>query len=287
MNEISYFAPTSVEEAVNLLAEHRGKITILAGGTDLVSKINYYKLKPQILMYIGGLGLNYIKEKVVKMRRRDLLIGATTSTGEIAASTLLQQKADALAEAARLSGTEAVRTTATIGGNLANASPAADLVTPLLVMDAEITLTGPSGQRVLPVGEFFTGPGKTVLEADELITQIQMPVPERKTTFLKLGRRKAMTLSVVNVAVRLDVDGGGRCKDVRIAMGAMAPIPMRCTKAEQMIKGQVLDRESIAGCASAAVAETGPIDDQRATAWYRRKVATHLLLRALTNAAGL
>lgn len=281
MKDTLYFAQTNVRETLKLLNQWGRKATILAGGTDLVPKINYYELKPDVLVYIGGLGLDYIQEKGGKMR-----IGAATPMAKIAASKLVRKKAGALAEAARQAGTAAIRTTATIGGNLANASPAADLAPPLLAMDAELLLMSGKGKRVVALEDFFKGPGKTVLKPGELIAEVSMPVPKGKNVFLKLGKRKAMTLSVVNVAVCLEMEGK-RCKGARIAVGSVAPTPLRCTKAEALLTGRGVDRELIARCANEAMAASSPIDDQRATAWYRKQAGTALVARALAEAAGL
>ncbi len=281
MGECIYFAPTEIGEAVRLLAEYREKVTVVAGGTDLLPKINYYQLKPEVLLHIGRLGLDYIKEADGK-----LVIGAATPTSKLASNPLVAERASALAEAARQSGSAAIRTTATIGGNLANASPAADLATPLLILDAELLLTSTRGNRKVAINDFFVGPGKTVLEPDELLIEVSLPHQKGKSVFLKLGRRKAMTLSVVNVAVRLEMEGA-QCKDARIALGAMAPVPLRCTRAESLIKGQVLDKSLIDRCAAEAVAESSPIDDQRATSWYRKKAGTVLVARALARAADM
>jgi len=281
MKNVKYFGPTGIDEAVKLLAEYGEGAAVLAGGTDLVSRINYYELKPDVILNIGGLGLDYLKEEDGK-----LVIGATTPTAKLAAEALVAEKAGALAEAARLSGSVAIRNAGTIGGNLANASPAADLATPLLVMDAELYLAGAGGQRVVALKDFFTGPGETVLKPDELISEIHVPPFKGKTVFLKLGRRKAMTLSLANVAVRLDM-ADGKCNEARIALGAMAPTPLCCTKAEKMLEGKALDEALIAECAVTAVAESSPVDDQRATAWYRRKAGQALVARALRQAAGI
>jgi carbon-monoxide dehydrogenase medium subunit len=281
MKEAMFFGETEISKAVKLLGQYRKKAVILAGGTDLVPKINYYKLKPEVLVYIGNLGLDYIREKNGK-----LIIGATTSMAQIAASKLVARKAHALAQAARQAGTTAIRTAATIGGNLANASPAADLATPLLAMDAELLLRSDKGKRTVPLKDFFTGPGTTVLRPGELIVEISIPPIKGKTAFLKLGRRKAMTLSVVNVAVRLEM-GGKKCKDARIAMGSVGPTPLRCTRAEDLLKGKGPDRALIAQCSGEAMAACSPVDDQRATAWYRRQAGTALVARALAQAAGL
>ncbi len=281
MKEAMYFGETEMGKALKLLGQYRKKAVILAGGTDLVPKINYYKLKPEVLVYIGKLGLDYIREK-----NRKLLIGATTSMAKIAASKLVARKAGALAEAARQAGTSAIRTAATIGGNLANASPAADLATPLLAMDAELLLRSDKGKRTVPLKDFFTGPGKTVLRPGELIVEIAIPPAKGKTVFLKLGRRKAMTLSVVNVAVRLEM-GGKKCQDARIAMGSVAPTPLRCLRAEELLKGRGPDRALFAQCSVEAMAACNPVDDQRGTAWYRRQAGTALVAKALAQAAGL
>jgi len=279
MKDTMYFAPKGIEEAVRLLAEYGEKASLLAGGTDHVPKINYYEIKPHILIYIGGMGLEYIKEE-----KQELLIGAMATTAKLSANVLVDEKATALAEAARRSGSIAIRNAATIGGNLANASPAADLATPLLVMDAHLFLASTRGIRVVAIKDFFIGPGETVLNPDELIVEISISPFKGKTVFLKLGRRKAMTLSVVNVAVRLDMIGK-TCNEARIALGSVAPTPMRCIKAEEMLKGKMLDNALIAQCASVAITETKPIDDQRATAWYRKRAGETLVVRALMQAS--
>lgn len=281
MKDVGYFAPTEFGDALKLLADFGEKATVLAGGTDLVPKINYYELKPENILYIGALNLDYIKEEQGK-----LIIGAATSTGKLAASDIVAKKAPALLQAASLSGSVATRTVATIGGNLANASPAADLACALLAADAEIILAGAKGSRGVAIQEFFTGPGETVRTPDELLHEIHIPVSVGNAVFLKLGRRKALTISVANTAVHLMMDGK-KCDGARIALGAMAPTLLRCTKAEEMIKGKTLDMTAIGECAAQAVSESTPIDDQRSTAWYRMKAGEALVGRALAQAAGI
>jgi len=281
MREVSYFAPAQVGEAVKLLAQYGAKATVLAGGTDLLPKINHYEVKPEVVLYIGGLGLNYVREEDGK-----LVIGAATTTAKLASDALVAKWASALAEAARLSGSSAIQTAATIGGNVANASPGADLVVPLLALDAQVRLVGAGGGRVLPLKDFFVGPHATVRKPDELITEIHIPKPAGKAVFLKLGRRKAQTLAVVNAAARLVMDGAV-CKDVRIVLGSMAPTPLRCAKAEALIKGKALSKALIEQCAAAAVAECSPITDQRASEWYRKNAAAALVARAVAQAAGI
>jgi len=280
MKEFLYFAAANLKEAVKLLGNYKKRAVILAGGTDLVPQINTYHFKPEVLVYIGKAGLDYIKEEKGK-----LIIGAATPMAKIAASKLLARKASALVQAAQQAGTAAVRTAATLGGNLANASPAADLATPLLAMDAELSLVG-GKRRVVALKDFFTGPGKTVLKPGEMILEVRFPTSKGKTVFLKLGKRKALSLSVVNTAVRLEMKGQ-QCREARIAIGSVAPTPLRCPKAEEMLQGKGMDQEIIAACAAEAMAASSPIDDQRASAWYRKKAGVALVARALTQAAGL
>lgn len=281
MREISYFAPTDVGEAVKVLAEHGDRAAILAGGTDLVAQLNYYEVKPGALLYIGGLGLDYVKEKDGK-----LVIGAGTTVAHLIGNDLVAKKFPVLLAAAKTHASPAVRTAATIGGNLGTASPAGDLIPPLMVMDAEVVLTSARGERTVPVKDFFTGPGETVRAADEMIVEIRVPLLKGTAVFEKLGRRKAQVCSIVSAAARLEMDEGV-CKDARIVLGSMAPTPIRCPKAEAMLKDKAIDAALVAECAAQAVAESSPIDDQRATAWYRQKAGTALVGRALTKAAGL
>lgn len=281
MREVNYFAPTDVGEAVKLLAEHGDKAAVLAGGTDLVAALNYYEMKPGTLVYIGGLGLDYIKEEDGK-----LVIGAGTTGAQLIASDLIAEKFPVLLDAARTHGSPAVRSVATIGGNLGTGSPAGDLIPPLMVMDAEVLLVSAGGERVVPVKDFFTGPQQTVRKPDELIVEIRVPLQAGKAAFQKLGRRKAQTCALASATARLEMDGKV-CKDARIVLGSMAPTPIRCIKAEGMITGKELDEGLIAKCAAEAIAESSPIDDQRATAWYRKQAGKALVARAVAQAAGV
>lgn len=278
MREVLYFAPTELTEAAAILADYRDKAAVLAGGTDLLPKLNYYEIKPQALLYIGRLGL-----RTIHNGNSTLTIGATTTTADLATNQLVQQYAPALAQAARLSGSIAIQNAATIGGNIANASPAADLVVALLAMDASIHLLSHRGQRTVNLADFFLGPHHTILEPDELITQVLVPLSPGKTQFLKLGRRKGQTLAVVSVAVRLQMDGD-LCQDARVVLGSMAPTPLRCRTAENLLQGQKITNDLIHQTAIQAIAESSPITDQRATAWYRQKAGEALVQRAILQA---
>ena len=154
------------------------------------------------------------------------------------------------------------------------------------VMDAEMLLVSAGGERVVPVKDFFTGPQETVCKPDELIVEIRVPLKAGKATFEKLGRRKAQTGALASAAARVEMDGKV-CKDARIVLGSMAPTPLRCTKAEELIIGKELDDDLIAKCAEKAIGESSPIDDQRASAWYREKAGKALVARAVAQAAGV
>ena len=281
MKDLGYFAPTDVGEALKFLAEYGEKATVLAGGTDLVPRINYYELRPDNLMDIGKLGLNFIEDKGSMV-----VVGATTTWNQVADSTILLEKMGVLTGAAKQGACVAVMNAGTIGGNLVNASPAGDLTAVLLALDAELFLKSSDSERTVHIQDFFTGPGKSVRKANELLIEIRIPVPAGQTSFFKLGRRKALTLSVANTCVHLVMDGN-QCKNARISLGAMAPTPLRCVKAEAFIQGKNVDVKVISDCAAEAIAESNPIDDQRATAWYRQKAGKALVARALAQAAGV
>jgi carbon-monoxide dehydrogenase medium subunit len=280
MKEFGFSAPGDIGEALKLMADYGDKATVLAGGTDLVPMINNYDMKPQNLLYIGRLRLDYIKEEPGR-----LVIGAATTTGRLAANDAVARLAPALCQAAALSGSTGIQNLATVGGNLINASPAADLACALLALGADLHLASANNRRVVPIAEFFTGPGRTVRRPDELLVEIHVPLPQGPNGFLKLGRRKALTLSVVNAAVCLVMDGR-TCRQARVAVGAVAPTPLRCRQAEEMLAGRPIDAGMIADCAARALAESSPIDDQRATAWYRKKAGTALVARALAQLSG-
>ena len=281
MQDVGYFAPTEVSQALKLLARYGKTATVLAGGTDVVPRINYYELKPEVLIYIGGLGLDYIKKS-----GQQLVIGAGTPIARLLDDPLVAERAPALAEAARQHSSPAIRSVATVGGNIAHASPAADLVCPLMAMDAKLKLVSAKEERLVPMQDFFVGPGETILKPGELLTEIKIPALKGQAVYLKLGKRKAQACSIVIVGVRLELEGKV-CKAARIVLGSMAPTPLRCVKAEKLLKGKAVDAALAAQAAEAAVGESSPIDDVRATAWYRQKAGAALVARALAQAAGL
>jgi len=281
MIDVNYFAPANLDEAVKLIAANKDGLKVLAGGTDIMPKINYYKEIPKAVMYLGGVGLDFIE-----VTDDGLVIGAGTPIAKILQSELIAKAAPVLAEAAAEHSSPAIRSVATIGGNIVNASPAADMVPPLYALDAVLTLVGPGGARSVKIEEFFTGPGKTVRAPDELLKDILVPNVKGKAAFIKLGKRKAQVLSVVSVAARL-VAEGGNCVKARIAIGSVAPTVIRCPEAEAMLAGKQITPELLCEAAKAAIGVATPIDDSRATAWYRKEAGLGIVKKALFTAAGL
>ena len=282
MQHFQFYSAKSIGDALGFLSEKGDRTKVIAGGTDLIPRLREEDPRPDfVLNILETEGLNGITET-----NHTLRIGCTTTHAQLEESGILQQSCPALVQAAASIGGPLIRNRGTIGGNIANASPAADLAPALLAVEAEAVLMSQKGTRAVALRDFFTGPGKTSLQPNELLVEIRIPVPKGKSVFLKLGRRKAMTLSVVNVAVCLEMEGRV-CREARIAMGSVAPTPIRCPQAEMLLKNREIDRELISKCAEEAMAMSKPVDDQRAKAWYRVQAGTVLLKRALAQAAGL
>jgi CO/xanthine dehydrogenase FAD-binding subunit len=275
--EGEFYSATSVPEVCDLLAKYGGKARLLAGGTDLMVLINRRMLLPPVLIYIGNSGLNYIKED-----GGNLVIGAGTTFTEIVKSDLVNQKAPVLARAVKLAGSPAIRNAATVGGNLANASPAADSAVALLALGASFKLVSKGGVRVIESADYFVGPGQTVIKPDEVMTEVIIPAqPDGvKMGFRKLGQRKAEICAVASVAIVVEAKNGSYGK-ASIAMGSVAPKPILIKAADQLVGQKRGDAALIQHVAEVAAAETQPIDDIRASAWYRRKASAAIVKQTL------
>ncbi len=284
MKNVEYFAPGTLKEALQLLGKHGKGMAVLAGGTDLVRNMNLDQAYPASFMWIGHLGLEYIKNVDGVIH-----IGAATRMQTAGASKLLQSRAAALAEAAGKMASPPVRSLATLGGNICNASPAGDTICAMLGLGAQLVLKSTRGQRVVPLDKFFTGPGKTVRKPDEMLIEILIKPTARNegSAYAKVGRRQALTLAVLNAASRVKRDAKGNCTEVTIAVGAAAPTPLRALKAEATLRGKPLNEAAVKAAAEMAVTEIKPIDDVHGTAWYRRKLTKVLVARTLRRAGGL
>ena len=272
----AFYRPASVREALRLLQSGKGRARVVAGGTDMVVEGGE---NIHVLIDITHAGLNYIKK-----RGSEWAIGATTTMTELEESEALQQLAGGLlARAARSCGSPLIRNLATLGGNMAHASPAADMATPLLVLDAAVVLADAKGRRKVPLGEYLVN-ARSSRYAKSLLVEIVIPDPPRgngcRWSFQKLGRT-AVDISLVNVAAGLQIDARGKVKWARIALGSVSPAPMRAAGAELQMAGRILDQALLAEIAAEVAREVSPISDARASADYRRELCSVLSRRAL------
>lgn len=274
-----YLAPADLDSALAALAG--GNATILAGGTDLMPQINAGKVAFRPIL----LNIRRIPElRAVEVGQGRITIGALVTINELKDNPVIAKAVPLLAEAADHFASDQVRNMGTIGGNVANASPAGDTLVPLLVLDAEVELASASGRRSIPMAEFFTGPGRTVRRPDELITGLSLPLPRLRTVsrFVKFGTRPALDISAVSIGFSATLDSG-RLSDVRVAFGAVGPTPIRGRATEAVLEGAPLDAGLVAKAAAAARDEVKPIDDLRASAWYRRELVHNLLGKVLSD----
>ena len=281
MSTPAYTAPATLENALRIKGSYGADARVIAGGTDLILRMRDQVYSPKMLLDLRRLALNTMSNHNGEMH-----LGAYLSHAQILASSELAAVFPALVEACRPFAGPPIRNRGTVGGNLVNASPAADLVPPLMAYDASVLLVSNKGQRLVPLTGFFTGPGKTVLQADEILTEIRLPLPPPRTAavFSKLGQRQSMAISIVNLAVRLSLDTAGIVASARIVLGSVAPTAIRALSAERILQGIVLSSECISQAAVAAGREIAPIDDVRSSKAYRNRVTEVLVRRALTAA---
>ena len=277
-----YMMPVTIEEAIGLLAEHNGKAKVIAGGTDLVLQMRNKIKKAEYVIDISGIPtLDYIKYD----KKQGLSIGALTTVRDVEKSTELARKYPVLCQAAGRLGSVAIRNVGTIGGNLCNASPSAENAPALIGLSAKIKIAGPNDERVIPVEDFFVGPGQTVLKNEEVMTEIQVPTPQPNTVgvYLKHAIRGSIDLAIVGVAVIAELDGKF-CRDIKIVLGAVGPTPMRARGAEEIVNGNKIDNAVIEKCAQAASEESRPITDVRASAEYRKEMVKVLVKNGINEA---
>ena len=276
----AYHKPTTLVEAAALLAED-GR-TIIAGGTDLLVNPRYM-VGVREVVDIRKLGLNYIR-----VENGWLHIGAGATMRTVAQQAALQRLANGiLARGAAVCGSPNIRNMATLVGNIASALPSADTPPALLALNAEVVLVGTNGERVVPLDNFFVGPAQSVRER-ELISELRIPLVDSddlRGGFYKIGRT-AEDISMVNAAATLKIQGGTITR-ARLVLGAVAPVPLRVTRAEEALAGQLATEETFQRAAELVRDEVRPITDHRATAAYRRKMSSVTALRALRQAAGL
>lgn len=295
MDKISYrhlprfdhLEPKTVEEACSLLSKYKGKAKVIAGGTDLLPAMRNREVTPAYIINVRSIpNLDYIHYTDAE----GLKIGALATLYDIESSPIIREKFPMVADAASKIGTPQVRNMGTIGGNLCNAAPSADTAPPLIGLEAKAKINGPNGERVIALEEFFIGPGENALQADEILTEIQIPNPPPHTrgVYLKLPARTMVDLAVVGVAVVVTLDDKERSiVDAKIVLGAVAPTPVRARQAEDIIKSKAISRELIEKAAEAAAGEAKPISDLRGSASYRKEMVNTLTKRAIRQVTAL
>ncbi len=268
----------TVAEAVETLTDFGAEAQVLAGGTDVMIQQMRREITPSLLLHIGR--IPDLDEVTVNGATR---LGALVTHHRLATDPLIGERYPALAEAAGTVGGWQTQEVGTIGGNVCNASPAADTAPPLLVAGALFHLEGPSGHRAVSGEEFFIDRRVTARRPEELLVGIELPdvPPQTGETYVKLGRRSAMEVAIVGLAARLTIDPEGTVERARIAVCSVAPRPFRATVAEEILQGSHLEDDAVAEAGAALLAASSPIDDARATASYRRRVLPGILARAV------
>jgi carbon-monoxide dehydrogenase medium subunit len=281
--KFEYLEARSVEEACALLSQYENKARLIAGGTDLLIAMRRGKIAPAYLINVMAIpDLDYIHHDENALR-----IGALATLSEIESSSLIRDRFPMISDSAHQIGTPQVRNVGTIGGNLCNAAPSADMAPPLIGLGARAKLKGPKGEKAVALEQFFIGPGETRLRVGEMLVEIEIPHPPPHTqgAYLKLPARTAIDLAVVGVAVVVTRDAkGADIRDAKIVLGAVAPTPIRARQAENVINGKAIDEGLTEEAAKIAAREAKPISDVRGSASYRREMVEVLTKGAIRQA---
>lgn len=275
--EFDFLQPKTLPDALSVLAG--ADVMPIAGGTNVIADLRAGKHEPVVLVDLSRLA----ELRGVRRENGHLVVGGGTTITELLRDPLIAQHAPALAQAAQVFANPLIRNRATVGGNLVDASPAADTAPPLLALGAEVELASAAGTRRVPLADFLVGVRRTLRRPDELLTAVIWPIPGERSAsaFRKLGLRKADAISVLSAAVAVTFDGAGRCACARIALGAVAPRPLRAAAAEAVLAGEKLTPAVIGEAARLAGEAASPISDIRGSAAYRRQVAEVVVRRLL------
>jgi aerobic carbon-monoxide dehydrogenase medium subunit len=301
MKKFDYLRPKTLDEALSLLNQYGKKATLIAGGTDVIVMTKQKKISPEVLISLQGIaGLDRIDYNGT------LQIGPLVTHRAIEKSELIRREFPALADAVDVLGSVQIRNVATIGGNICTAAPSADTATPLLVLGTQVKIRSLRQERTVPIEEFFKGPGETVLNEGEIVTElvIPKPLPNTGSAYWKHQRRQALDLPILGVAVLISLDKATVtcsdflcttspisavlhrleedelvCKEIRIGLGVAAPTPMRAIKAESLLRGKKITDELLEEVSEAAAKEAQPRDSIRGEAWYRRDMVKVLVKR--------
>ncbi|HCV44728.1 MAG: xanthine dehydrogenase family protein subunit M [SAR324 cluster bacterium] len=266
MKTFEHYAPDSIEELLEML-KSKPNAKLIAGGTDLLLQMKQGTAQPETVISLK----NVEELRGFSVSKNGYRLGAGMTLRGITRSNELTQNFPGLVYAAGVVASEQIRTLATLGGNICNASPSADMVPPLIALDAVVQLVSNQGQRDLSLSDFFKGPGESVLKSGEIMHSIFLPQPSGNMIYSKHAPRKFMDLAVVGVAVRL-AKKNGKINEARVALGAVGPVPFRAEKTEALLAGQTLTTELMLEAGEMAAGECVPIDDIRGSAWYRKRM---------------
>jgi carbon-monoxide dehydrogenase medium subunit len=279
--DFNYYQPDTIPEACEILARYGSKAKVLAGGTDVLPKMKQELLSPEALVSLRGIsGMSDIEY----FPGRGVVIGARATPNDIVNSTVLNENFMSVSEAAHTMANNQIRNMGSIGGNIVNAVPSADLPPILIALGATVVLVGSEGSRTMALEDFITGPGRTLIAVDEILEAVV--IPDQSTTgsaYLKFGLRASGALAVVGVAAAVTMDAG-IVEDLRIVLGAVAAIPLRAKKAEAKLRGKKVTEKLISEAAQSAALECKPISDIRASEEYRREMVRVFTRRALLKA---
>lgn len=282
--KMEYFDAQTLEEVSDLLVRYNSEAALLAGGSDLIVKLKESIVQKKYLVNLKGVsGLDQI---ILNQREKNLTIGALVTHTAIAQSKIIQQYFPSLGEASSIVGGRQTRNIGTIGGNICNSSPSAETITALMTFGAQVKIYSPGGEEhKIPLEDFVIGPSQNALLVGEILKEIEVPLPPKNSgsAYIKLGRRRSMEIAIVNVAVNV-VTECNSFKDVKIALGAVGPTPIRAKKAEIILKGKMIESHIISKAAAAARTECHPITDVRASAEYRSEMVEVMVKQAITSA---
>lgn len=275
-----YFAPRKIEEALEILSKQEKEIKVIAGGTDLL--IQYYDRLYEIN---GWLDLKNIKElQEIKIHQNQMEIGAMVTHTQLEKSAEIKKYFPVLGKAAADIGSPQIRSRGTIGGNIVNASPAGDLLAPLMAYNAQFKLLSTQGEKIVPAEKFFIGPKKTILESAQLLTRIILPLPSERTfgSWIKIGKRKALIIATITLALVIEMaEDNKTVKDVRTCLGSVAPTPIEIKEVREKMIGKNFNQLDFNQLGQIVEDKISPIDDIRGTREYRKDVAKNIMINAL------
>ena len=275
-----YFAPQKIEKALEVLSRYGREIKIIAGGTDLL--VQYYDRLYEISHWLD---LKNIKElKDIRINKNQIEIGAMVTHTQLEISEDIKKYFPILSQAAADIGSPQIRNRGTVGGNIVTASPAGDLLAPLMAYDAQFRLLSIQGEKMVPAEEFFIGPKKTILEPVQLLTRIILPLPSERTygCWIKIGKRKALSIATITLALVVEMDEDNKTvKDVRTCLGSVAPTPIEIKEIRKKMRGKDFNQLDFAQLGQIVEDKISPIDDIRGTREYRKDVAKNIMINAL------